>query len=254
MRKGGWHIGMIGACVGALVIFDVLAARTAFPAETSAKSDHRMAPQGKGPAPADQMGKSGESAKSEPAGNAAHESNPATSGGRQTPGHDADKIDTRITVQPPPANSKRESVKAPSANLDSFGQANAHLRRWTAHPPPQPTMRNTIGVPVAPNDSVGRHETHVFAPIVHGPAVPAGAAAPGTIGGIARQPNLPGSTRSVRVTPPPSPSAPPASVLTAHGEAITGTHLARPGLGPAQIGGPAKTVAGISGTNIKHKH
>jgi hypothetical protein len=152
------------------------------------------------------------------------EGSPGAAAGKEAP------IDTRITVQP------RTTKKSP---LGSAKSAIAPLARPMS--PPRQTIapetgspsRNAIGIPL---------DQHANTP-----------------GGSAALPH--GSTaRSTSPTSPKSGSAIHASTNPAlagtrlqNGAAVTGTGVSRPGSGPGTLGGPAKNVAIISGTNIRPK-
>jgi hypothetical protein len=108
----------------------------------------------------------------------------------------------------------------------------------------EPGMRNAIGVPVAPHSGPGRREDeHRGVPTV-APNSPASGVATNTKAEdhLERPAFVRGDTGLS------------AGANTSNRGAISGTGAMHPGASPHGIGGPAKTVAGISGTTIHAKH
>jgi hypothetical protein len=130
-------------------------------------------------------------------------------------------IDTRVTVQPRRL-SRRNSMKDSNRPLIAHHTA---PRRLSSHSAPAQITRDALGVPVVRHEDIGGHD--------------------------GRQEN-PGLARTPATGPRPpfhavvNPTAP-------NRGAINGTGLTRRGFGPAAIGGPARPVAGISGTTIRPK-
>jgi hypothetical protein len=128
--------------------------------------------------------------------------------------------------------------------------------RGTASPviraAPAFTKRNAIGAATPPT---GIGPPKVGISTISGPngarlMTPPVVARPGTMpvspapAGAAKHGPGAGATTFVRSAAPP---------LTAHGGAISGTGIARPGTAPGVVGGPAKLAGGISGTAMKPK-
>ena len=107
-------------------------------------------------------------------------------------------------------------------------------------------MRNAIGVAVGPHDNIAHRDSHVAPLVVRSPVGTAGVGASAN-GGIARASGIPETNKFAH------PMAPPGVVPPPRGT-ISGTGLVQRGSGPAQIGGPAKSFAGINGTSIRPKH
>ena len=159
-------------------------------------------------------------------------------------GKDADGIDTRITVQPHRL-SRRDELREGDTKLRPFARPIFRPRRSesSGH-----VTRDAIGLPVAHPGGIeqGRAERHDIPALVNNPGtVPTGFGA-NTSGGIARPGGafahpLSNANSNVRSS-------------TLNRGTINGTNFARPGVGSSSVGGPAKPVAGISGTTIRPKH
>jgi len=161
-------------------------------------------------------------------------------------GKDADAIDTRITVQPRRLG-KRDELREGDAKPRPFVRHIFRPRR-SAHESPGGVTRDAIGLPVARHDGMeqGRGQRHEFTDLIHNPAVaPVGFGANAN-GGLARTGGALGrpSSNANQIVRP----------AALNRGTINGTNLTRPGVGPSSIGGPAKPVAGISGTTIRPKH
>ena len=159
-------------------------------------------------------------------------------------GKDADAIDTRITVQPR-RSGKQDELREGDTKPRPFAR---HIFRPRRSESSGHVTRDAIGVPVAHPGGIeqGRAERHDIPALVNNPgAVPTGLGANAngglarTGGAFARQPSNANSLGK------------PAALNRG---TINGTNLTRPGFGPSSVGGPAKPVAGISGTTIRPKH
>jgi hypothetical protein len=76
----------------------------------------------------------------------------------------------------------------------------------------------------------------------------------GVVGTITGQPEPAGASNnnlSLKVPHNADPDGATVIVPSAHGPAISGTGLSRPGTGLMSLGGPAKIVAGINGSNVR---
>ena len=159
-------------------------------------------------------------------------------------GKDADAIDTRITVQPRRPGKRdelREGTMKPLA-------PRIFRRRPSAREGRDGVTRDAIGLPVTRHDGMerGNGQRHDVPALGHNPAgAPTGFDANAS-GGLARTGGTAGH--------PPSNTNPIMKPATLNRGTINGTTIVRPGFGPASVGGPAKLVAGISGTTIRPKH
>lgn len=162
-------------------------------------------------------------------------------------GNNPGDIDTRISVQPRRLGARADEGRS-KATLGSPLTRNLHRRLLSAPRPSDRPVRNAIGIPVAPRLGIERrdgvHPNSIAAP--HSPP--------------AVTPVVPGSARG-HVTHAEGgvghrlPNANPIVVPAVPGRgAVSGTGLARRNFGPAQIGGPKASVAGINGTAIRPKH
>lgn len=159
-------------------------------------------------------------------------------------GKDADAIDTRITVQPRRLG-KRDELREGDTKPRPFAR---HIFRPRRSESSGHVTRDAIGLSVARQGGTepGSGQRHDLPALVHNPATATsgfGANANGglarTGGAFARQPSNANSLGK------------PAALNRG---TINGTNLTRPGFGPSSVGGPAKPVAGISGTTIRPKH
>jgi hypothetical protein len=239
----------VGLCLLAVVLFATSARLAAFAEEapakgTSATSDHQRAPDNKGPPAQDGKGGSGDHATGEgPTGT--HQTGAANAISHEPTGHEADPIDTSIGVEPRRPANRRDDGNGARTKLKSFIHSDDRPHGLTHGP--SGVVRNAIGVAVTPHHDFGRHEYHPVAPIFHAPVAPLGAA-PGAGPGVPKVSSAPEPSRLLHPGPPPGAPTPLARQGT-----ISGTDLTHKGSGPARIGGPAKTLAGISGTTIKTK-
>jgi hypothetical protein len=249
MPRADWR--SIGFCLLAVALCGASVPRASVAEEAPAKSGRQAA--------AESKGGNGDHAAGEGAGKP--ERNPINSTGQETgpergqergqekgqeTGQESDRSDSRIAVEPhgPPAN--REDGRGPKAMLRSFTHGNVQAHRSLAARPSGPVVRNAIGVAVGPRDNSTHRDGHV-APLVVRSAVGAVGVSAGANGGIARASGIPETNKFAHPAPTPG-------VAPLHRGTISGTGLVQRGSGPAQIGGPAKSFAGINGTNIRPKH
>jgi hypothetical protein len=159
-------------------------------------------------------------------------------------GKDADAIDTRIAVQPRWLR-KRDELREGDTKPRPFAR---HIFRPRRSESSGHVTRDAIGVPVAHPGGIeqGRAERHDMPALVNNPgAVPTGFGANAS-SDFARPGGAFGHTpaNANRIVRPVVPNL----------GTVNGTNFVRPGVGSSSIGGPAKPVAGISGTTIRPKH
>jgi hypothetical protein len=241
MPRADWR--SIGFCLLAAVLFDGAASRTSVAEEAPAKSAHQPA--------AESKGGNGDHAAGEGAGKP--ERNPTNSGGQERSqekskktGQESDRSDSHIAVEPHSPPTKGEDGTGPKAMLRSSTHDNVQAHRSLAARPSGPVVRNAIGVAVGPHDNIVHRDGHVAPLVVRSPVGAAGVSA-GANGGIARASGIPETNKFAHPAPTPG-------VAPLHRGTISGTGLVQRGSGPAQIGGPAKSFAGINGTSIRPKH
>ncbi len=157
---------------------------------------------------------------------------------------DADAIDARITVQPRRLG-KRDELREGDTKPRPFAR---HIFRPRRSESSGYVTRDAIGVPVAHPGGIeqGRAERHDIPALVNNPgAVPTGFGANAS-SDFARPGGVFGHTpaNANRIVRP----------IVPNRGTINGTTIVRPGFGPSSVGGPAKPVAGISGTTIRPKH
>jgi hypothetical protein len=210
MRRTDW--ANIGLCLLAVVLLVVTAPRVSFAEESgSAAHDGSRPPSGENAA--------GGAGKSEPENK------------------DSDRIDTRITVQPPAPAVRRDEAKELKAKVRSWAASNLRPHGSSAPTPSGGVVRNAIGMPVARHKDLKRRDGER-----PGAQLPAAAAGVNPSVGVDR-PHI----QKPNTGPIVSPAA------SGRGT-INGTGLIRPGHAPSGVGGPAKATAGISGTTIRPKH
>jgi len=144
------------------------------------------------------------------------------------------------------------SIGAPSRRLDGsrsrIQNVKARVRLLAPRRPSTPgtleqSVRNAIGVPVAPHGGPERRDEHRDVPTVP-PNSPAS--------GVAT--NTKAEDRLERPAFGRGETGLSAGANTSNRGMISGTGAMHPGAGPHSIGGPARTIAGISGTTIRSKH
>jgi hypothetical protein len=155
---------------------------------------------------------------------------------------DSDAIDTRITVQPRRLG-KRDELREGDTKPRPFARPIFRPRR-SVHESHGRVSRDAIGVSVARPG--GMEQGSAEHPLGNNPVgAPTGFGANNS-GGVAR----PGGA----LGHPPSNANPNVRSSTLNRGTINGTNVARPGVGPPSVGGPAKPMTGISGTTIRPKH
>ncbi len=161
-------------------------------------------------------------------------------------GKDADAIDTRITVQPRRLG-KRDELREGDTKPRPFARHIFRPRR-SAHESPAGVTHDAIGLPVARHDGMeqGRGQRRDLPVLGHDPAAAPTGFGANASGGLARTGGALGrpSSNANQIVRP----------AALNRGTINGTNLTRPGVGPSSIGGPAKPVAGISGTTIRPEH
>jgi hypothetical protein len=237
MARADWV--SIGLCLLAVVLVEATSVRTSFAEEAPAKSEHQPAAESKG----------GNADHAAGGGAGKPEGNPTNSAGQQTgqgkgseTGQELDRSDSRIAVEPHAPPTRMEDGKGPKAMLRSFTHGNGQTHQRLATRPSEPVVRNAIGIVVGPHENIVHRDGRVAPLVVRGPAGATGAG-----GGIAKTSGIPETNKFAHPVPTPGP-------VPAHRATISGTGLMQRGSGPSQIGGPAKSVAGISGTNVRPKH
>ena len=160
-------------------------------------------------------------------------------------GKDADAIDTRVTVQPRRLG-KRDELREGDTKPRPFARHIFRPRR-SAHESPGGVTRDAIGLPVARHDGMeqGSGQRRDLPVLGHDPV-----AAPTGIGAKSSDFARPGGAFGHR----PSNANQIVRPVVVNRGTINGTNFVRPGIGSSSVGGPAKSVAGISGTTIRPKH
>jgi hypothetical protein len=245
MPRAEWR--SIGFCLLAAVLCDASAPRTSFAEEAPAKSEHHPAAESKGGNSDHAAGEGAGKPERNPTNSAGQEMGPGRGPERsqeksQETGQD--RSDSRIAVEPHGPPTKRDDGRGPKAMLRSFTHSNVQAHRSLAARPSGPVVRNTIGVAVGPHDNVVHRDSRVAPLVVRSPI---GAASASANGGIARASGIPETNKFAQPAPMPG-------VMPPHRGMISGTGLVQRGSGPPQIGGPAKSFAGINGTSIRPKH
>lgn len=161
-------------------------------------------------------------------------------------GKDSDAIDTRITVHFGRPD-RRDAAKEGDRKISSFARPIFRPRR-SANESAGRVTRDAIGQPIGRPGGTeqGNGQRHDLPAFVSNPAAAPTGFRANSGGGLARTSGAFGR--------PPSNANPIVRPVVVNRGTINGTNLARPGLGPSSIGGPAKPVAGISGTTIRPKH
>lgn len=161
-------------------------------------------------------------------------------------GAGSDAIDTRNTVESRRLGGQG-AVREGNAKLLRRSASRLGLpRRWSAHERVHEVTRDAIGLPVAHHDGTEQEhgQRHDLPALVHN-------LSPATTGyGTNRSGSVAKTSGTFGHSPNANPVVRPAGLNRG---TINGTNFARPGSGPSGIGGPAKSLAGISGTTIRHK-
>jgi hypothetical protein len=139
-----------------------------------------------------------------------------------------------------------QNVK-PSLKIGAPG--NFHARRLPDSGRLKPAERNAIGLAVGEHDGVRDRDdgNHGLPAHISAPTVPDTSA--GEVGGQSTSNG--GIERSTIARPVTSPMG---SAPVVQRGAIAGVSFVRPSSTPSSLGGRAKTVAGLSGTNFRPKH
>jgi hypothetical protein len=161
-------------------------------------------------------------------------------------GKNHDDIDTRMSVQPRHPAAKADKVGEAKSKIKLPLVKNLHRRTFSASGASNRTARNAIAVPITEHEGMARQQgEHIDLPTaLHSPAGTPGIVENNAIGLAKPQPGL---ARPIIWPPNKSPIVGPIAVT--HG--ISGASMGRRGVGPAGLGGPAKTVAGINGTTVR---
>jgi len=158
-----------------------------------------------------------------------------------------DGIDSSITVQPPRLANGRPKIGP--AKVVSIAPRNLLAPRASAPGRSQATVRNAIGVPVVRPASLERRigARHDFSVSIagHGANASPGAAV-STADRLAKVEG-PVERPIVRANPVVKP-------FVLNRGTINGTTLNHRGIGPSNVGGPVKTIAGINGTALRPVH
>ena len=160
-------------------------------------------------------------------------------------GVNLDGIDTSITVQPRRLANGRPKIG--SVKVVKIAPRNLLAPRLSAPGRSQITLHNAIGVPVvrlgSPERHIGAH--HDVSILGHGAYASPGTAA-STVDRLAKVEG-PIDHAVVHANPVIKP-------FVLNRGTINGTTLNHRGVGPSNIGGPAKTIVGINGTSIRPVH
>lgn len=239
----------IGLCLPAVMLVATLTMQPGF-----AEEAHSGAQAADGSKPSVDMGGSQPSSNESSQGAAKGSANSPDVGGVNSSdagakapdtGKNSDPIDTRITVQPHRPGGKSGKAAEAKAKAESPALKNPHRRTFLASRTSDRTVRNAVGAPLAQHENTGRlGEHHNFPNVVPSPA------AKSAVATAVAKPNS-GLVRPSVLQLNASPTVTP---ISSNRGAVNGSNLGHPGSGPARIGGPAKTVVGISGTAIQSPH
>lgn len=246
MAKAGW----LTFVVCALAIVGLTAPRATCAEQAPAKSEHQAAPEGKSEGPKQDHGGKGDHDKGDRGkgeGAAARDPNtpqPKATESDGTDAHTDTHTDMHMDTDAPRPPPRRDDDRGQRVKPKSFPDGAARLH----HPPvAAPVARNAIGVIIPPREALPHADAHAGVQL-HLPAQAPAALLTVAPLAAAKASLAPGTNRM-----PHAIAAPSITVPTARGSAISGTGLPHHGTGPSQIGGPAKSVAVISGTAIKAK-
>ena len=162
-------------------------------------------------------------------------------------GKDSDAIDTRNTAQPRRLG-KRDELREGDTKPRPFARHTFRPQRLSKREGSGQVSRDAIGLPVIRHDGKEQEsgQRHDVPAVVHEPAVaPKGFGANASGGGARTGISVGRSSSNANLIVRPS---------ALNRGTINGTTFARPGVGSSSVGGPAKPVAGISGTTIRPKH
>ncbi len=238
---GLFGVSTTGSCFGEEVgARDASAERSASPARSSgaaaaaaSKPESRSAPQANG---GDGKAAIGEGA---PAASPAAANSPAPSG------VNLDGIDTSITVVPRRLANGRPKIG--NVKVVKIAPRNLLAPRTSASGRSQTIVRNAIGITVAhlggSERRIGAHHDSLI--VVHGANAVAAVAGstPGRLGKVEGP-----IDRSI------AHANPVIKPFVLNRATINGTTLNHRGVGPSNVGGPARPIAGINGTAIRPAH
>jgi hypothetical protein len=141
---------------------------------------------------------------------------------------------------------RRDEVGQVETKFRSRPSGALHPRRLSAAGASDRVVRNAIGMPVAEGAERRQSERHDFPSVGQSPIAGVVSAAGSGTGNLSKAEGGPAGI----VRPAPIPAV---TATTLYRGTINGTSLVRPGFGPSGVGGPARAVAGISGTTIRPK-
>lgn len=256
----------IGSCLLAIVLLGASAMQTSF-AEEARSGAHDsngsyLSTEGSRPPSGEDVDRSatkfenhaapesGDASKSDGNAAAKQQSSTIPQGGLNPVGKEFEGIDTRITMQSRRPGGRQDKVRDVKPQVRLLASSKLHQRKLAFPRTSDRALRNAIGLPVAGHGSVQLHdgEHHDFPALVQRPAAGAVGIAGSATGGLAKAEG--GLDRPTILHPGASLIVGPAL----NRGTINGTSLVRPGVGLPGVGGPAKVVAGISGTTIRPKH
>jgi len=176
----------------------------------------------------------------------------------ETRARDLNAIDTRITVQSRRTNTNPNKLRDLKSMTTSVAPRGAAVRRGNAPEAGNHVARNAVGARVVRHEDGRGRDGKTHGAVAVSAAAAAGidrsipdslAKADGSLGGRPSgvQPSVVQPNAISTVAPTVAPAA-------LNRGMINGTKVVRLGFAPAVIGGPTKTVAGISGTMIRPKH
>jgi hypothetical protein len=150
---------------------------------------------------------------------------PVAKGAHPIDARPRDTIDAGITAPSPRRGYESDKARNAATAIKIGVPGNSQTRHMPVAGTPNPVVRNAIGLPIAPHENMN----------------PAAAER-------LRMPN-PGGANSGR----PNPGAITTASVSSSGK-IDGTGLIRPARAATSLGGPAKAVAGISGTTFRPRY
>jgi len=161
----------------------------------------------------------------------------------------ADAIDTHITAPSRRTQNTSDKTRHPKSNFKIVTPGNIYPRRPPARGAVNPAARNAIGVPVTRHEGMQERSTESHGVPGQGPPheVPGNAAS--GAGSLSRSD---GALERPTIARPSV--GPITTVHVPQRGTINGTGLVRRNSAPSGLGGPAKAVAGISGSGIRPKH
>ncbi len=167
----------------------------------------------------------------------------ARSGAR---GRDGSALPVEPAAQSRHLGGRRNDVGQVETKFRSRPSGAHHPRPLSATGASDRVVRNAIGMPVAQGAERRESEHHDFPSVVPSPVAGAVSTPGNGVGNLAKAEGGPGGI----VRPAPIPAV---TAIALNRGTINGTSLVRRGFGPSGVGGPARAVAGISGTTIRPK-